>query len=39
MSVGGHVDFAGEERFALIVATANPLQWPHAEKPPSLPNP
>ena len=29
MSVDGNVDFAGEDWFALIVATANPLR-PHA---------
>jgi hypothetical protein len=39
MSDDENVDFVGEERFPLIVANANRLQWPHAEKPPSLPNP
>jgi len=39
MSVGGNVDFADEEPFVPIVATANRLQRPHTEKPPSLPNP
>jgi hypothetical protein len=38
MSGDENADFAGEERFALIVTTANRLQWPRAEKPPSLPN-
>jgi hypothetical protein len=33
MSVDGNVDFAGEDRFALIIATANPLR-PHAQRNP-----
>jgi hypothetical protein len=39
MSGDESVDFAREQRFAPIGGAANPLQWPHAEKPPFPPKP